>query len=255
MRCPQIAAMHQRCTRPARRPARKTLQPLAQESPEQPQRRQHRRDASASSGKNSQGCAQASHSAAGTVASPSSDRPMLENGSGEVFTAARVVALARWLVAASVPPSKAAAVAAVALIGAEYARRQRRAGRDAQQRVQQVPQRVDAGNLVGEELDEEHHAAGHEHHRMLQQAEPGRQFDPAHPARHAGQEEHRVEAQAAGPAERGGDGDELRRVDGFMVGPANRARACRGRPARPRGPRRWRGCRRCGARCRRAARR
>ena len=44
----------------------------------------------------------------GTAASPSSDRPMFEKGSGEVLTAARVLALARWLVAASVPPISAA---------------------------------------------------------------------------------------------------------------------------------------------------
>ena len=39
---------------------------------------------------------------------------MFENGSGEVFTAARVVALATWLVAASVPPISAAAIAQLA---------------------------------------------------------------------------------------------------------------------------------------------
>ena len=50
---------------------------------------------------------------AGTSASPASDRPMFENGSGEVLTAARVVAFAAWLVAASVPPSSAAATAQV----------------------------------------------------------------------------------------------------------------------------------------------
>ena len=33
---------------------------------------------------------------------------MLENGSGEVLTAARVVILAAWLVAARLPPSSAA---------------------------------------------------------------------------------------------------------------------------------------------------
>ena len=67
--------------------------------------------ASASTPKNAHGCAKASHSAAGTVASPSSDRPMFENGSGDVLTAARVVAFAKWLVAASVPPSSAATLA------------------------------------------------------------------------------------------------------------------------------------------------
>ena len=40
---------------------------------------------------------------------------MLENGSGEVLAATRVVALAQWLVAAGVPPSSAAVVVMVAL--------------------------------------------------------------------------------------------------------------------------------------------
>ena len=39
---------------------------------------------------------------------------MLENGSGEVLTAARVLALATWLVAASVPPISAAISAQLA---------------------------------------------------------------------------------------------------------------------------------------------
>ena len=62
-----------------------------------------------SNARNTSGCAHDSHKPAGTRPSPSSDRPMFENGSGEVLTAARVLALAAWLVAASVPPSSAAA--------------------------------------------------------------------------------------------------------------------------------------------------
>ena len=66
---------------------------------------------------------------------------MLENGSGEVLAAARVVALATWLVAASVPPSSAATVAAGAVVGAEHRRRQRRAGRHADQACAAHPTR------------------------------------------------------------------------------------------------------------------
>ena len=66
--------------------------------------------ATASSTANSNGWVHDSHSAVGTAASPSRDMPTFENGSGEVLTAARVVALATWLVAASVPPISAAAI-------------------------------------------------------------------------------------------------------------------------------------------------
>ena len=48
---------------------------------------------------------------------------MFENGSGEVFTAARVVAFAACAVAASVPPSSAASKCPGRLIAAEHAGR------------------------------------------------------------------------------------------------------------------------------------
>ena len=54
------------------------------------------------------GCAIDSHKPAGTRLSSTSDAPTLVNGSGEVLIAARVVALAVKLVAASVPPTSAA---------------------------------------------------------------------------------------------------------------------------------------------------
>ena len=56
------------------------------------------------------GCWVASHSMAGTAASPSNDSTMFENGSGEVLTAARVVAFATCAVAARVPPISAAKI-------------------------------------------------------------------------------------------------------------------------------------------------
>ena len=103
-------------------------------------------------------------------ASPSSDSAMFENGSGEVLTAARVVALATWLVAASVPPSSAATVAQVAWSAPNTAAGERGAGRDADRRVCTMSQtRVDAGDLVGEELEEQHQPARAEHPRLLQQ--------------------------------------------------------------------------------------
>ena len=60
------------------------------------------------------GCDHESQSIAGTAPSPTSDRARLENGSGEVLAEARVVSLAAWLVAASVPPISAAAVTQLA---------------------------------------------------------------------------------------------------------------------------------------------
>src|SRR6185369_6778612 len=60
------------------------------------------------------GCTHDSQSMTGTAPSPSSDSAMFENGSGEAFAEARVVILAAWLVAASVPPINAAAVTQLA---------------------------------------------------------------------------------------------------------------------------------------------
>ena len=60
------------------------------------------------------GCAHESQSITGTAPSPRSERAMFENGSGEVLAEARVVSLAAWLVAASVPPISAAAVTQLA---------------------------------------------------------------------------------------------------------------------------------------------
>ena len=104
--------------------------------------------ASAPARRRAAGCAHDSQSAPGTRPSPSSDRAMLENGSGEVLTAARVVAFATWLVAASVPPSSAATVAQVRVVGAEHRRRERRAGRDAHDGVERVPDACRAPGIL-----------------------------------------------------------------------------------------------------------
>src|SRR5882724_9978920 len=66
--------------------------------------------ATESTPKNTYGWAHDSHRLTGTTPSPSRDIAMFENGSGEAFSAARVVDFATWLVAASVPPSSAAAI-------------------------------------------------------------------------------------------------------------------------------------------------
>ena len=107
---------------------------------------------------------------------------MLENGSGEVLMAARVVALAACAVAASVPPSSAAIVVHGGRVATEHAGGQRRAGRDADEGVHRVPQRVETRNLVGEELDHQHQARRAEHQRVLQHLQAGGQRHPAQPA-------------------------------------------------------------------------
>ncbi len=100
------------------------------------------------------GCAHDSQRTNGTSPSPSSDRAMFENGSGEVLAAARVVALARWLVAARPPPSSAAAVVQVASSPPKAAAASAAPAGMRITRVQRVPDAVEAGNLVDEELDE-----------------------------------------------------------------------------------------------------
>jgi hypothetical protein len=94
-----------------------------------------------------------------------------------------VVALATWLVAASPPPSSAAAVVQVASSPPKTAAASAAPGGDADQRVQRVPDAVEPGNLVDEELDEQQHAAGAEKPRALQDSRPpGRSTQPSQPA-------------------------------------------------------------------------
>jgi hypothetical protein len=139
----------------------------------------------------------------GTAASPASDKARFENGSGEVLTAARVEALATWLVAARLPPQQRGSRRPGALVDAENGGRERRARGNADDGVHHVPEAVDARDLVGEELDEEHQAAGAEQPGRLQQGEACRQLHPAEGAGKPGQEKHGIEAQPAGPAEGG----------------------------------------------------
>ena len=109
---------------------------------------------------------------------------MFENGSGEVLAAARVVSLAAWLVAASVPPSSAAAVAQRRLVAAEHRRRRApRRPESGSKRVDRVPDAVEAGDLVDEELDEQHQAAGAEHDRVGERraGRPAASIQPSQP--------------------------------------------------------------------------
>jgi hypothetical protein len=70
--------------------------------------------------------------------------------------------------------------------------------------MQRVPGRIQPGNLVGEEFDEQHHAGGAEYQRVLQQVQSRRQHHQAGIAGRANNEHHGVKPQTGGPAEAGG---------------------------------------------------
>ena len=66
---------------------------------------------------------------------------------------------------------------------AEHARGQRGAGRNADERLHDVPRGIHARDLVGEELDEAHESRRGEHQRMREHDESRRQVDPVQEAR------------------------------------------------------------------------
>ena len=86
---------------------------------------------------------------------------------------------------------------------AHHRRRQRRAGRDADEGVHGIPQRVEPGQLVGKELDHQQHAGNPQHQRMGQHAKAAGQLYTGKARQCAEHEDQRVEAQPAGPAEPG----------------------------------------------------
>ena len=192
--------------------------------------------------------------------------PMFENGSGEVLTAARVVALATWLVAASVPPSSAATAVQVAWSAPNTAGRERRAGRDAHHRVQQVPQACRRRGSCRRRTRRTASARSRPASRVLQQLQARRQRRPSRDSRpgRSGTAPRRGAAPLAQPSAAASAtrwvvsrfiASIVRCASGLT--PASQAglRLLQEGSARLRGLRRWRGCRRCAARCRRAARR
>ena len=160
------------------------------------------------------GCANASHSTVPTASSSPNDAAQFENGSGDVLMTARLPDFARWLPAASVPPRIAAAsIMAVGRI-AEHARGERGAGRNPDERLHDVPGRIHAGHLVGEELDQAHEARRREHQRMREHVESRRQVDPVRgspgpPTMNS----TAYKPQAARPADGGGERHQLQRVE------------------------------------------
>jgi hypothetical protein len=94
---------------------------------------------------------------------------------------------------------------------AEHRRGERRARGNADEAVHGIPEAVEPGQLVGEELHRAHEAARGEDQRVLEQAQVLRQLEPAQRAGEAEGEDHRVGAQAAAPRERRSD-REVRQV-------------------------------------------
>src|SRR5450631_743596 len=92
---------------------------------------------------------------------------------------------------------------------AEYACRQRCTRGDANDGVDEIPHRVEARNLVRKKLDEDHEAGRREHHRMRQDLQMLRQIEPAGVADRADDEQHGVQTDSAGPAERSRERDQL----------------------------------------------
>ena len=118
------------------------------------------------------------------------------------------------------------ALAVVARPAAHHAGHEGRAGGDSDQRVQRVPGAVDERDLVGQEFNERQQAGGKGHHqRRGQHLQARRQcaIQPQMPG-DADEQHGQVKAQATGPAEGGGQGDEL---DGVELHQRTLARPCR----------------------------
>ena len=96
---------------------------------------------------------------------------------------------------------------------AEHAGRKRRARRNADERVDRVPQRVHTGHLVDKEFDAEHESGSGEHPRMRERRETPGKLDHVEIAETADDEEHRVQPDPACPAKRRCQRDQLPGVE------------------------------------------
>lgn len=101
-----------------------------------------------------------------------------------------------------------------------------RAGGDPHEGADRVPDRVQAGCLVGEEFDDVQEARGRQHQGVGEHLELGRQLDVARGPEEPQDEYRRVEIQAARPGGAHRQGNELGGVHG-------KPSLARGRPSRP----------------------
>ena len=111
------------------------------------------------------------------------------------------------------------------IVGADGVGSQQRARRHAHEGVHRVPQRVEAGDLVDEELDGEERARDRHYHRMAQHLEARGQRRRSNVVDYSEKKQHRVEPHAARPAqarhERDGGNDVHRDMLGRLALPVN----------------------------------
>ena len=202
---------------------------------------------------------------------PSSSRlrPTLVKGSGEALAAARVLVLAAWLVAARVPPSSAAARPMVALSApsapaASAAPAGTRSTLLTRSQIESTQGILSAKNSMKSMKPAAPSSMG-----CCSTCRPGgsgsQPSQPARPVRNTTRYRRRPLDQPSAAASASSSGvPSWLRVSCMAQRPftasrpwaaASPARACSGKTPALRGLLRWRACRRCGARSRRAARR
>jgi hypothetical protein len=101
--------------------------------------------------------------------------------------------------------------------------------------VQRIPQRVERGNLVGEEFTDRHDARSREHPCVLQHEQGFRQVQVAVAAEQADDEDRRVQAEPAGPGQASGERELRQRIHQA----AERSSAATGRDRPTSGHPRW----------------
>ena len=127
------------------------------------------------------------------------DAAQFDTGSGDRLMSARVPAFAKCDAPASVPPASAAIVEHGGIGVAERTGREHGARRNADERVDGVPQGIDGGDFVGEKFDEREHRRDADHPRRAEHRERIRQMNESHALEHAGDENGEVQAQPARP--------------------------------------------------------
>ena len=91
--------------------------------------------------------------------------------------------------------------AGLAAIGGQRDAAEKRARGDSDQGVHEIPNGIDAGQLVGQELDERECAADTQHHRRLRQCDRLRQIHPAEIAGEPDPENREVHTYAGQPGQ------------------------------------------------------
>ena len=114
---------------------------------------------------------------------------------------------------------------------------EQRAGRNADEGLEAVPQRIESRDLVGDQFGEGHHPGDADDQRMLQHRQRGRQVQVTEMRQRPGEEYHQIETQAAGPGEAGREGDGLRQIHYFLALRSSSRRCASFSPILPSSPR------------------